>query len=131
MPVNADKPHLWKQDIAASVDLFNTWFMKFAPKAYRNTRLKVTRQVENALLLTDDLRGLNVALLQSQPQILPTLHMCTCPLLARDRLIGLANSAATPGRPSDQFKAWCTRKLKDRQRPTWPAGHGRPHQLVG
>ena len=105
--------------------------MKFAPKAYRNTRLKVTRQVENALILTDDLRGLNVALLQSQPQILPTLHMCTCPLLARDRLIGLANSAATPGRPSDQFKAWCTRKLKDRQRPTWPAGHGRPHQLVG
>ena len=90
MPVNADKPHLWKQDIAASVDLFNTWFMKFAPKAYRNTRLKVTRQVENALLLTDDLRGLNVALLQSQPQILPTLRMCTCPPLARDRLIGLA-----------------------------------------
>ena len=95
--------------------------MKFAPKAYRNTRLKVTRQVENALILTDDLRGLNVALLQSQPQILPTLHMCTCPLLARDRLIGLANSAATPGRPSDQFKAWCTRRLKERERSRAPA----------
>lgn len=28
-PINADKPHLWKADIAASVDQFNTWFMRF------------------------------------------------------------------------------------------------------
>ena len=28
---NADKPHLWKTDIAASVDQFNQWFMRFAP----------------------------------------------------------------------------------------------------
>ena len=24
--INADKPHLWKADIAASVDQFNQWF---------------------------------------------------------------------------------------------------------
>ena len=29
--INADKPHLWKTDIAASVDQFNQWFMRFAP----------------------------------------------------------------------------------------------------
>ena len=28
--INADKPHLWKADIAASVDQFNQWFMDFA-----------------------------------------------------------------------------------------------------
>ena len=35
MPINADKPHLWKADTRASVDQFNQWFMKFAPKAYQ------------------------------------------------------------------------------------------------
>jgi hypothetical protein len=92
MPINADKPHLWKQDILQSVDLFNRWFMKFAPKAFRDTRIRVTKQVEEALLLTDDLRGLSPALLQSHPRILPTLRMCTCPPLARDRLIGLSGA---------------------------------------
>ena len=36
--INADKPHLWKNDVAASVDLYNNWFMKFAPKTYRDKR---------------------------------------------------------------------------------------------
>jgi len=31
--INADKPQFWLIDIQASVDLFNAWFMKFAPKA--------------------------------------------------------------------------------------------------
>jgi len=30
--VNSDKPGRWKADIARSVDLYNDWFMKFAPK---------------------------------------------------------------------------------------------------
>jgi hypothetical protein len=93
MPVNADKPHLWKQDIAKSVDLFNRWFMKFAPKTYRNTRIRVTKEVQQALLLTRDLRELTPLLLQAHPGILPTLRMCTCPPLARDRLIGLAGAS--------------------------------------
>ncbi len=29
--INADKPHLWKQDLAASVDYFNRRFITFAP----------------------------------------------------------------------------------------------------
>jgi len=32
--LNADKPRLWKGDIAASVDQFNEWFMRFAPEAF-------------------------------------------------------------------------------------------------
>lgn len=50
MPINSDKPHLWKNDVAASVDLFNTWFLQFAPKAYRETRIETTKAVEETLL---------------------------------------------------------------------------------
>jgi hypothetical protein len=90
MPINADKPHLWLNDIQASVDLFNRWFMKFAPKAYRDTRVKTTRAVEKGLLLTNDLTTITAETLRLYPEILPTLRMSACPPLARDRLIGLA-----------------------------------------
>src|SRR5262245_27257807 len=90
MPINADKPHLWLSDIQASVDLFNNWFMKFAPKAYRETRVATTQEVEKGLLRTRDLTGITPAILREHPQTLPTLRMSTCPPLARDRLIGLA-----------------------------------------
>jgi hypothetical protein len=69
--------------------------MKFAPKAYRNTRLKVTRQVENALILTDDLRGLSPAPLQNQPQILPTLRICTYRLIDLARVNGSSFAGAS------------------------------------
>jgi hypothetical protein len=55
MPINADKPRLWKEDTRASVDQFNRWFMKFAPKAYRETRAKTIESVEQGLSLTKDL----------------------------------------------------------------------------
>ena len=93
MPINADKPHLWKKDIAASVDLFNTWFMKFAPKAYRETRVATTKKVEEGLRITKDLAEITHQVLQKHPGILPTLRMATCPPLARDRLIGLAHAS--------------------------------------
>ena len=37
MGVSLDKPQNWKADIAQSVDMYNDWFMKFAPKAFRDT----------------------------------------------------------------------------------------------
>ena len=46
MGINRDKPDLWKEDIAQSVDLYNTWFMEFAPKAFRETRVHTASQVE-------------------------------------------------------------------------------------
>jgi hypothetical protein len=88
--VNADKPHLWKADIAASVELYNAWFMKFAPKAYRKTRVETTKAVEADLLATNDTRECTPATIQARPRILPTLRMSTAPPIARDRLIGLA-----------------------------------------
>ncbi|CAN2044585.1 hypothetical protein GMMP1_1400031 [Candidatus Magnetomoraceae bacterium gMMP-1] len=37
--VNRDKVDLWKSDVAKSVDFYNDWFMTFAPKAFRDTRI--------------------------------------------------------------------------------------------
>ena len=90
MPINSDKPLQWKADIQASVDQFNQWFMVFAPKAFREARLKTTEEVEKSLLLTKDLTAIDAATIAANPQILPTLRMATCPPLARDRLVGLA-----------------------------------------
>jgi len=93
MPINADKPHLWKTDTRCSVDQFNQWFIKFAPKAYRKTRRKTIGSVEDGLSLTKDLTAITPELIKRHPSILPTLRMSTCPPLARDRLIGLADSS--------------------------------------
>lgn len=89
--VNADKPHLWKADIAASVDRFNQWFMEFAPEAFRSTRVQTTEYVKAALVATNDLQSLNPAMLKAHPGALPTFRMCTAPPLAVDRLVGLAD----------------------------------------
>jgi hypothetical protein len=91
--VNADKPHLWKADIATSVDQFNQWFMQFAPEAFRTTRVETTEHVKAALLATNDLRSLTPDTLKANPGALPTLRMCTAPPLAVDRLIGLAGAS--------------------------------------
>ena len=90
MPVNADKPHLWKPDIALSVDFYNNWFMQFAPKAYRDTRIATTQQVESASSETANLTNITSALLRQHPEVLPILRMAAAPPIARDRLIGLA-----------------------------------------
>jgi hypothetical protein len=93
MSINADKPHLWKADTRASVDQFNQWFMTYAPKAYRDTRIKTVEHVEQGLRMTADLTTITPEVIKKHPAILQALRMSTCPPLARDRLIGLADSS--------------------------------------
>lgn len=90
MGINLDKPYLWKQDIVQSVDLYNTWFMDFAPKAFRETRIITAKSVEDALKVTNYLINISPDLLIDNPNVLPILRMSTCPPIARDRLVGLA-----------------------------------------
>lgn len=90
MGINLDKPHLWKKDINLSVDLYNTWFMEFAPKAFRETRAIAAQNVERALQKTNYLNNISPAILEQYPEVLSILRMSTCPPIARDRLIGLA-----------------------------------------
>lgn len=90
MAVNRNDPDQWKRDIALSVDMYNDWFMNFAPKAYRDTRIQTTKDVEDTLKATRNLRDVTPAIFKAKNTVLPTLRMSTCPPLAVDRVIGLA-----------------------------------------
>lgn len=94
MAVNSDKPKQWKTDIAKSVDMYNHWFMKFAPMAFRTTRVQTTKDVEATLRSTGNLMNVQPVIIRQYPKILSTLRMSTCPPLAVDRLIGLAGVSA-------------------------------------
>ncbi len=72
------------------MDMFNDWFMRFAPEAYRSTRTQTAKDVEATLDATKNLTNVGVELLRSKPSVLPSLRMSTCPPLAVDRLIGVA-----------------------------------------
>lgn len=95
MPVNSDKTLQWKTDIAQSVDMYNDWFMKFAPQAFRTTRIQTTKDVEATLAATGNLLSIQPSVIRAHPEILPTLRMSTCPPIAVDRLIGLAGVSST------------------------------------
>ena len=90
MPVNANKPHLWKADIARSVDFYNSWFMKFAPRTFRAERKKISETVSQDIKKTKDFTKLNPQTLKDHPSVLPILRMSTAPPIARDRVSGLA-----------------------------------------
>ena len=47
--VNKNRTDRWKADIAQSVDMYNDWFLQFAPDAYRRTRVQTTGDVEATL----------------------------------------------------------------------------------
>lgn len=91
MAVNRDKPDRWKNDIAQSVDFYNEWFISFAPEAFRSSRIDTTEQVARALERTQNLTNIQPIVLCESPEVLPILRMATCPPIARDRLIGLAD----------------------------------------
>lgn len=90
MGVNRDKVNLWKDDVIRSVDFYNNWFMTFAPKAFRETRIETIKHVEQALYLTKNLTNIHPETLMENPSVLKMLRMTTCPPIARDRLIGLS-----------------------------------------
>jgi hypothetical protein len=94
MAVNLDKPKEWTEDIDDSVDMYNKWFMEFAPKTFRATQIQATEDVKATLAVTDNLKNIQPCMLRKHPELLPTLRMSTCPPLAVDRLIGF--SGATP-----------------------------------
>ena len=56
MVVNSIRPDRWKADIAQSVDMYNDWFLRFAPNAYRTTRVQTTNDVEATLRATGNLQ---------------------------------------------------------------------------
>jgi hypothetical protein len=69
--------------------------MQFAPQTFRAERVKVTVQVEEAMLRSNDLKDISPDILLSYPKILETFRMCGCPPIARERLAGLAGIKKT------------------------------------
>lgn len=116
MAINLDKPQLWKKDTQASVDYYNKWFIRFAPKAFRDTRIQVTRSVQQAILDSNDLRDFSHELLLVHPEFLPTLRMSCCPPLAVDRLAGLACTNKSLVKEMEQGKL-PVRMSKEHMRP--------------
>ena len=49
--------------------------MRFAPEAFRSTRVKTTGHVKAALIATRDLRSIDAATLKGNPSALSTLRM--------------------------------------------------------
>ncbi len=84
--------------------MYNDWFLQFAPVAFRTSRLQATKDVEAALRATDNLQNIRPAMLMSNPEILPTLRMSTCPPLAVDRLIGLSKASASLVRRMEEMQ---------------------------
>lgn len=74
MPVNLDKPHNWKADITKSVDMYNQWFMDFAPKAFRDTRIEATKDVEATLKSTENLTNIKPEVMRKLPEIFPRVR---------------------------------------------------------
>ncbi len=103
MPVNSNKPLRWKKDISQSVDMYNDWFMRFAPKAYRDTRLRTTETVRRAMEATRGLASLDADTLRAHPEVICVLRMSTCPPIAVDRLIGLTGIAGALVKTMDKF----------------------------
>jgi hypothetical protein len=89
--INAEKPKLWKNDIKASVDLYNQWFIEFAPRTFRTEREKATQRVIDLFHKTENLLTIDALTITQNPDIVTALRMATCPPIARDRLVGLAN----------------------------------------
>lgn len=91
MAINSEKPKLWKNDILASVDLYNQWFIEFAPRTFRTERGKATQRVLDLFRKTENLLTIDASTITQNPDIITALRMATCPPIARDRLVGLAN----------------------------------------
>lgn len=91
MAINSEKPKLWKKDILASVDLYNQWFIEFAPRTFRTERVKATKRVLELFQKTENLQTINALTIMQNPDIITALRMSTCPPIARDRLVGLSN----------------------------------------
>jgi hypothetical protein len=126
--------------------MYNDWFVRFAPKAYRDTRAMTTETVKKAMATTRNMRDLGAATLRAHPEVLSVLRMATCPPLAVDRLIGLAgvpgalvktmekSGKLPPKLPADRVTAELNRvgeiiqKLVDRDILVWLNRKGEPSE---
>lgn len=90
--VNADKKSSWADDVARSVEMYNQWYLGFAPGAYQKARQETELSVREALEASSFGRSFTAKMLATRPDLLSVLRMMTAPPLARDRLTGLSGA---------------------------------------
>ena len=89
--LNNKRIECWKTDARNSVLFYNSWFMDFAPSAYKKARSEAVKDVESAFAETDCLSRISIESTLQNPKWISILRMATTPPLARDRLAGLAD----------------------------------------
>lgn len=92
--INRNNSDQWKEDTCRSVEMYNEWFLGFAPSTYINERDKSTKRVVKAMELTDNFRLSPESLLE-HPDTISILRMVTAPPIARERLAGLSGVKKT------------------------------------
>ncbi|MET3904896.1 XamI family restriction endonuclease [Paenarthrobacter sp. 4246] len=88
--INRNRPDLWKEDTAASVAMYNSWFMEAAPQAYRDTRAGAIESIKRAFEWSQNMTAISPDLIRKNPDVVSALRMSTAPPLAVDRLVGLS-----------------------------------------
>lgn len=88
--INRNRPELWKEDTAASVAMYNRWFMEAAPRAYRDTRAGSIESIKRAFEWSRNMTAISPELIRANPEVVSALRMSTAPPLAVDRLVGLS-----------------------------------------
>ena len=73
--------------------MYNQWFLNFAPKAFRETRQRVTEDVIRVMESTRYLNIIEPELFKKNPKSVQTLRMSMCPPIAVDRLVGLSGAS--------------------------------------
>ena len=136
--INKCDTQRWKQDVRESVLLYNDWFLRFAPAAYRSARASSLASIDDAFEKSGYFRNISAGLLKEEPGILAILRMATMPPLARDRLAGLSEvstslikkleSGEISSKHDDSLVkiAEVIRKLLDRDLMPWIQGKKRP-----
>ena len=92
--INRNNSDQWKEDTCRSVEMYNEWFLGFAPSTYINEREKSTKRVIKAMRQTDNFR-LSPDRLLEHPNTISRLRMVTAPPIARERLAGLTGVKKT------------------------------------
>lgn len=54
MSINRNRTEFWKSDVEKSVDLYNRWFLEFAPDTYRRERELTAKSVRQAFKVLSD-----------------------------------------------------------------------------
>ena len=87
--INRKNPDLWKDDTRKSVELYNDWFLDFAPATYVGERRKAMEMVAKVIKSTDYFHFTPQQLLNN-PKIVAVLRMATTPPIAKARLVGFS-----------------------------------------